>query len=192
MQKQVQELADQRLLLLSYNQNLEAATSEIQGKTKELNAAHSRCHELESQLLQEKESVGSLEAELTKERKSLEDKLSKLSCFKRSLFRRKMSMIAELTGNLASSVEGGEMDIYALLDDEISSTGTALKSNLHKHNQLEADIEKLKESLHQKDMGLRAAHKALDAKDQELKASTEKVGYKREGTEQNGRFAERS
>ncbi|KAM3240723.1 hypothetical protein ACQJBY_054011 [Aegilops geniculata] len=270
---------------MSYTHDLEAAQLEIQGKTQELKYAQSRCHELESQLLQEMEKVGSLETELTKERQSLDHRTEEVGFLQKELVQKEnectksqelvkvkefellearqevqgmklkvesiqlavqekdselsdtqsrltevsseivelqqllnskkdqlvqartelhdkeqhietleseldsirfrcsqaesmVQRMAELTGDLASSVKAGEMDIYTLLDDEISSTGTALESNLHKHNQLEADIEMLRECLRHKDMELRAAHEALDAKDQELKAVLKKWDVK--------------
>ncbi|CAO2037437.1 unnamed protein product [Urochloa humidicola] len=277
LSKQVQELTDQKALLISYTQNLEAAQLEIQGKTNELTAVQSRCSELESQLLEEMKKVESLEATLTKERESLEQKTKEVDLLQEELAQKEneyfnsqnlvktkesellearhevegmrlkvesiqsavqekdfelletqrrldevnnevvelqqmintkedqlvqirtelqdkeeriqlmqdeldkmrlgrsqaesvVQKIVELTGNLIGSVEGEEFDIYNLLDDEILSTSTALESNLHKHNQLEADIDMLKESLQQKDSDLRAAYNALDAKNLELKA----------------------
>ncbi|KAK8461564.1 hypothetical protein SEVIR_1G058300v4 [Setaria viridis] len=277
LSKQVQKLADQKALLISYTQNLEVAQLEIQGKTNELSGVQSRCSELESQLLEKMKKVESLEAMLTKERESLEQKTKEVDLLQEELAQKEneyfnsqklvdtkesellevrhevedmklkvdsiqfavhekdlelletqrrldevnnevvelqqmistkedqlvqvrtklhdkeqriqlmqdeldkmrlgcsqaesvVQKIVELTGNLIGSVEGQEFDIYNLLDNEILNTGTALESNLHKHNQLEADIDMLKESLQQKDMDLRAAYKALDSKDLELKA----------------------
>jgi hypothetical protein len=277
LNKQMLGLTDQRVLLISYTQNLEAAQLEIQEKVKELNAVRFHCSQLESQSRKEMERVESLEAMLTKERESLEQKTKEVNLLQEELAQKEdeycnsqklvqvkesellearhevedmrvkvdsiqltvqekdsellkthqrlaevnsevvelkqlinskddqlvqirtelqdkeqcihimqdeldkvklgrsqaesmVRKIVELTGNLIGSTEGGEYDIYSLLDDEISSTGTALEFNLHKHNQLEADIGMLRESLQQKDMDLRAAYKALDAKDQELKA----------------------
>jgi len=85
LSKQVQELTDQKTLLISYTQNLEAAQLEIQGKTNELSAVQSRCSELESQLIEEMKKVESLEAMLTKERESLEQKTKEVELLQEEL-----------------------------------------------------------------------------------------------------------
>ncbi|KAK3152331.1 hypothetical protein QOZ80_2BG0157490 [Eleusine coracana subsp. coracana] len=151
----------------------------VQEKDAELLKTQQRLAEVNNEVVALKQLINSKDDQLVQIRTELQEKEQCINIMQDELDKVKLGRsqaesmvrkIVELTGNLISSTEGGEYDIYSLLDDEISSTSTALEFNLQKHNQLEADIDTLRESLQQKDMDLRAAYKALDAKDEELKA----------------------
>jgi TolA-binding protein len=151
----------------------------VQEKDLELLETQRKLDEVNSEVIELQQLINSKEDQLVQVRTELQDKEQCIQLMQDELDKMRLGRsqaesvvqkIVELTGNLIGSVEGEEVDIYSLLDDEILSTSTALESNLHKHNQLKADIDMLKESLRQKDMDLSAAYKALDAKDRELKA----------------------
>jgi hypothetical protein len=151
----------------------------VQEKDLELLETQRRLDEVNNEVVELQHMINTKEDQLVQVRSELQDKEQRIQLMQDELDKMRLGRsqaesvvqkIVELTGNLIGSVEGEEFDIYNLLDDEILSTDTALESNLHKHNQLEADIDMLKESLEQKDVDLRAAYKALDAKDLELKA----------------------
>ena len=151
----------------------------VQEKDLELLETQRRLDEVNNEVVELQQMINTKEDQLVQVRSELQDKEQRIQLMQDELDKMRLGRsqaeyvvqkIVKLTGNLIGSVEGEEFDIYNLLDDEILSTGTALESNLHKHNQLEADIDMLKESLEQKDVDLRAAYKALDTKDLELKA----------------------
>uniref|UniRef100_A0ACD5Z6K3 Uncharacterized protein n=1 Tax=Avena sativa TaxID=4498 RepID=A0ACD5Z6K3_AVESA len=173
------ELLEARHEVQDMKSKVESIQLAVREKDSELSDTQSKLTDVSSEVVELQQLLNSKEDQLVQVRTELHDKEQHLETmeseldsirFRCSQAESVVKRMSELTGDLASSVKAGELDIYASLDDEISSTGTALESNLHKHNQLEADIEMLRESLWQKDMDLRAAHEALDAKDQELKA----------------------
>ncbi|XP_044414887.1 early endosome antigen 1-like [Triticum aestivum] len=181
------ELLEARQEVQDMKLKVESIQLAVQEKDSELSDTQSRLTEVSSEIAELQQLLNSKKDQLLQARTELHDKEQHIETLESELDSIRLrcsqaeSMVqrmADLTGDLASSVKAGEMDIYALLDDEISSTGTALESNLHKHNQLEADIEMLRECLRHKDMELRAAHEALDAKDQELKAVLRKWDVK--------------
>jgi chromosome segregation ATPase len=181
------ELLEARHEVQDMKSKIESIQLAVQEKDSELSDTQSRLSEVSSEVIELQQLLNIKEDQLVQVRTELHDKEKHIETmesdldslrFRCSQAESLVQRMSELTGDLASSVKAGEMDIYALLDDEISSTGTALESNLHKHNQLEADIELLRESLWHKDMDLRAAHEALDAKDQELKAVLRKWNVK--------------
>jgi hypothetical protein len=151
----------------------------VREKDLELLEAQRKLDEVNSEVVELQQLINSKEDQLVQVRTELQDKEQCIQLMQDELDKMRLGRlqaesvvqkIVELTSNLIGSVKGEEFDIYNLLDDEILSTSTALEYSLHKHNQLEADIDMLKESLRQKDMDLTAAYKALDAKDRELKA----------------------
>uniref|UniRef100_A0ACD5YNI9 Uncharacterized protein n=1 Tax=Avena sativa TaxID=4498 RepID=A0ACD5YNI9_AVESA len=173
------ELLEARHEVQDMKSKVESIQLAVQEKDSELSDTQSKLTNVSSEVVELQQLLNSKEDQLVQFRTELHDKDQHLETlegeldsirFRCSQAESVVKRMAELTGDLASSVKAGEVDIYASLDDEISSTGTALESNLQKQNQLEADIEMLRESLQQKDMDIRAAHEALDAKDQELKA----------------------
>ncbi|KAM3227864.1 hypothetical protein ACQJBY_059551 [Aegilops geniculata] len=181
------ELLEARQEVQDMKLKVESIQLAVQEKDSELSDTQSRLTEVSSEIVELQQLLNSKKDQLVQARTELHDKEQHIETleseldsirFRCSQAESMVQRMAELTGDLASSVKAGEMDIYTLLDDEISSTGTALESNLHKHNQLEADIEMLRECLRHKDMELRAAHEALDAKDQELKAVLKKWDVK--------------
>ncbi|KAK1616465.1 hypothetical protein QYE76_021982 [Lolium multiflorum] len=181
------ELLEARHDVQDMKSKVESIQLAVQEKDSELSDTQSRLTEASSEVINLQQLLNSKEGQLVQVRTELHDKEQHIKTmeseldsirFRCSQAESVVQRMAELTGDLASSVKVGEMDIYALLDDEISSTGTALESNLHKHNQLEADIEMLRDSLRQKDMDLRAAQEALDAKDQGPKAVLRKWDVK--------------
>uniref|UniRef100_R7WEL2 Uncharacterized protein n=1 Tax=Aegilops tauschii TaxID=37682 RepID=R7WEL2_AEGTA len=181
------ELLEARQEVQDMKLKVESIQLAVQEKDSELSDTQSRLTEVSSEIVELQQLLNSKKDQLVQARTELHDKEQHIETleseldsirFRCSQAESMVQRMAELTGDLASSVKAGEMDIYTLLDDEISSTGTALESNLHKHNQLEADIEMLRECLRHKDMDLRAAHEALDAKDQELKAVLKKWDVK--------------
>jgi chromosome segregation ATPase len=173
------ELLDARHEVEDMKLKVDSIQFAVQEKDLELLETQRRLDEVNNEVVELQQMIDSKEDQLVQVRTELQDKEKRLQLMQDELDKMRLGRsqaesvvqkIVELTGNLIGSVEGEEFDIYNLLDDEILSTGTALESNLHKHNQLEADIDMLKESLQQKDMDLRAAYKELDAKDLELKA----------------------
>ena len=172
---QVRQINNLKLLVEEQDKKIVSSQAALSKKVIEVD-------KLKQDMLKKNEKadlINTKEDQLVQVRSELQDKEQRIQLMQDELDKMRLGRsqaesvvqkIVELTGNLIGSVEGEEFDIYNLLDDEILSTGTALESNLHKHSQLEADIDMLKESLEQKDVDLRAAYKALDTKDLELKA----------------------
>jgi chromosome segregation ATPase len=168
------ELLEARHEVQDMKLKVESIQSAVQEKDSELSYTQSRLTEVSSEVIDLQQLLNSKDDQLVQVRSELHDKGQHIKTMESELdsirFRctqaeSVVQRMAELTGDLASSVKVGEMDIYALLDDEISSTGTALESNMHKHNQLEADIEMLIDA---KDQGLKAALRKWDVKGVEL------------------------
>lgn len=173
-EKQVAGLHEQKLLVISYSENLKVAQTEVENKRSELSAAHACCKELESQLTMEKGNVERLQEELSRERASLEQKTQEVALLQNEL-RQKELEYGELKNLL--QVKESELVDASLQIQDLKYEKASVQLNMQEKN---ADYFSAQKKLAEVNHDIAELQRLMNSKEDQLIQATKRLQEKEE------------
>lgn len=162
LEKEVAELQEQKLLVMSYTENLKDAQQEVEGERTKLRAAAAQFEELKSRLLDERKMVLHLKEEVHRERTAFEQQTQEITLLRKELLEKELDYSS---ANKLLQVKESELEEARLIIEEMKSEQASIQRLLQEKG---ADLLKAQKALAEVHNDIVDLQKLLTSKEQQL------------------------